>query len=93
VALVRSRAAERIASYTVAGRTGIGLGAEIPVITGCSVDRLRVGTDTGRGITDASVMALVEGNAYHWLSADAGARLTAIALRAEVAIVTRCSVG
>jgi hypothetical protein len=93
VTLIEGAADDRICSGADTGFTSIDPRAQVTVVAGCVVGFLRIRADPGCRITDAYVVALVEGGADHWVAARTDASQAGVALRAEVAIVARCPVG
>jgi hypothetical protein len=93
VTLVEGGADHRIRSGADAGFTGVDPRAQVSVVAGCVVGLLWIRADPGLRITSTYVVALVEGSADHWVAAGTDASQAGVALRAEVTIVARCSVG
>src|SRR5262249_3166477 len=73
--------------------TRVGLGAEVTVVAPGAVRARRIGTQAGRRVADAGVVALVARRADDGVGADAHAGLTRVDLGAEVAVGARGAVG
>jgi hypothetical protein len=93
MALIQRGTHNRIRAGTDASLAGIGLGAEIPVVAGCSVDFVRIRAQAADGIADPGIVALVQGGADHRIRPNTRAGLAGVSLGAEIQVVAACTVG
>jgi len=69
------------------------MGASVSVIARCPIGCHWIGADPGGGITDADVVALIEGRADDRIRPNAGSSLTGVGLGTEVAVIAWGPVG
>src|SRR5439155_784152 len=93
MALIGGRAHDRIRAYAGAPRAVVGLRAGVGVVARRAIGLGGIAAGAGRGIAGAGGMALVGRRAHDRFRAHAGARETAVGLRAAAVVVAGGAVG
>src|SRR5206468_3134072 len=93
VALVGSRADDRVAARANPGLTGVSLRAGIAVRAGRPVGLRWIGADTGSRVAGSDVVALVGSRADDRAATGANTGLTGVSLRAGISVRTGGPVG
>jgi hypothetical protein len=88
--VVEGSADQGIRAGTDSGLAGVGLGAQIAVITRRTVGFLWIRANPSGGIADALIVALVECSADHWIRANADSGLAGVGLGAQIIVIARC---